>query len=98
MKLAELPPQTIEQIKRYRYDRIIGKHEGPEEWESVLRYYDPEFLQIEGDDVLLPIGKEQHANITVLRCIKSADGRSLTIFLKDSTYAHDPDFEVFQAG
>ena len=36
MKLAELSPATIERIKSVRYDRIIEKHEGLEDWESVL--------------------------------------------------------------
>jgi hypothetical protein len=44
MELAELPPETIEQIRRYRYDRIVEKHEGPERWEDKLAYGEPKFL------------------------------------------------------
>jgi hypothetical protein len=40
MRLSELPIEAIEKIKLYRWDRIIEKHEGPEEWSSVLQYYD----------------------------------------------------------
>ncbi len=52
----------------------------------------------QGYPVLLPVPREQHPNITILRCIPAADGKSLTIFLKDTTYSHDPNFEMFSAG
>jgi hypothetical protein len=52
-----------------RWDRIIEKHEGPEDWESVLRYYEPEFLEFEGRWVLLPVERSRHLNITILRSI-----------------------------
>ncbi len=89
MKLTDLSSETREKIKTLRWDRIIEKHEGPESWESVLRYYDPEFMNIEGQFVLLPIEKDQHPNITILRTIWSKDGNSLTLFLKDITYYED---------
>jgi hypothetical protein len=34
----------------------------------------------------LPVECSQHANITIIRTIWSADGLSLTLFLKDTTY------------
>ena len=37
MKLADLSQETIDKIKPVLWDRIIEKHEGPENWESVLR-------------------------------------------------------------
>jgi hypothetical protein len=37
----------------------------------------------------LPVAQLQHANITILRTIWSADGRSLTLFLKDTTRYDD---------
>jgi len=40
-------------------------------WESRLRYAEPDFLTIDGRDVLLPIGREQHPNVTILRAIVS---------------------------
>ena len=55
MKLSELSTSTQELIKSVRWDRIIEKHEGPENWGSVLKYYEPEFLEIEGRWVLLPV-------------------------------------------
>lgn len=97
MKMADLPEQAIEQIKSYRYDCIIEKHEGPERWESVLRFYDPEFVRIAGHDVLLPVGRKHLPNITILRVIESADGQSLTLFLKDTTYVREPEDEMFGA-
>lgn len=98
MKVSNLPPQTIEKIKSYRWDRIIEKHEGPEDWKSVLKYYDPEFMVINGYHVLLPVPQEQHPNITILRCIVGDNGKTLTLFLKDTTYVDNPDDEMFFAG
>ena len=89
MKIADLSPETIEKIKNVRWDRIIEKHEGPENWDSVLSYYEPEFMIIEGQSVLLPVNSSQHPNITILRTIWSNDGNSLTLFLKDTTYYDD---------
>jgi hypothetical protein len=60
MKLSDLSPEILEKIKSVRWDRIIEKHEGPEDWESVLRYYEPEFLEIEGRWVLLPVERSRH--------------------------------------
>ena len=97
MKLADLSPETLAKIKAVRWDRIIEKHEGPESWESVLRYDDPEFLEIEGRWVLLPVDRHQHPNITILRTIWSADDRSLTLFLQDTTYDNDPFFAGYLA-
>lgn len=86
MKLADLDPECLAAIKTVRWDRIIEKHEGPEDWESVLQWHEPEFMEIEGRWVLLPVEGEHHANITILRTLWSADGNSLTLFLKDTTY------------
>ena len=97
MKLANLPPEILNQIKSRRWDRIIEKHEGPETWESVLRYAEPEFLEIEGRWVLLPLDQEHHTNLTVLRTIWSADNNSLTLFLKDTTFDDDPFFSGYMA-
>ena len=59
MKLAELSQQALAKIKSVRWDRIIEKHEGPEDWAGVLRYSQPEFIMIEGHPVLLPVDKSQ---------------------------------------
>ena len=94
MRLAGLSKTTIERIKSVRWDRILEKHEGPWDWESVLRWHEPEFLSIEGHFVLLPLDQEHHSNITVLRTIVSQDGNSLTIFLKDTTHYGDDPFSA----
>ncbi len=86
MKLEELSPETLEKIRTYRWDRIIEKHEGPWTWDYLLESKTVEFLQMDGYEVLLPIDKEHHPNMSILRCIVSEDQHSLTIFLKDTTH------------
>jgi hypothetical protein len=98
MKLQDLDDATIERIRRYRYDRILEKHEGPWRWDGILRHYEPEFMTIEGYDVLLPIGQDQHPNIEIVRCIVDREERYLTIFLKDRTWHPDPKDELFYVG
>lgn len=95
MKISDLSTETINKIKTYRYDRIIEKHEGPESWTSVLKYDEAEFLQLNGYNVLLPLDRQHHANITILRLIPSADDQSLTIFLRDTTWAEDEELEEY---
>ena len=97
MKLSDLAEETINKIKSVRWDRIIEKHEGPESWESVLRYSEPELIEIDGRWVLLPVDRSHHENLTILRSIWSADGLSVTLFLKDVTYDDDPFFSGFMA-
>ena len=89
MKVADLSNEALAKIKTVRWDRIIEKHEGPETWESELRYGEPEFIEIQGRWVLLPVEASRHQNITILRTIWSADGKSLTLFLKDTTFDDD---------
>ena len=86
MKVAELSEVTLTKIKSVRWDRIIEKHEGPEDWESVFSYGTPEFMEVEGRWVLLPVECSNHVNMTILRTIWSEDGNSLTLFLKDTTF------------
>ena len=98
MKLKDISPAAREKLEVLRYDRIVEKHEGPERWSSALRFHDPDFIRIEGRDVLLPIPKEHHRRITILRFIPSDDQSVLTIFLKDTTFADDPEYEMYSAG
>lgn len=97
MNLPNLAAETIEKIKTYWFDRIVEKHEGPEFWKSFLEHYDLEFLQFNGHEVLLPVERKHHPNITLLRCIESADKQSLTLFLKDTTYEDEPFLAGFLA-
>ena len=94
MKVSQLTEEQKKKIFAYRYDQIIEKHEGPENWDSVFRYDSPEFFSFEGYDFLLPLDQEHNKKITILRCIPSIDEKVLTIFLKDSTYSSDFD-EIF---
>jgi hypothetical protein len=98
MKLSDSAPEVIEKIKSYRWDRFIEKHEGPETWDSVLEYYGPEFMEINSYHVLLPVEQNRHPNVTILRCTPSADGQTLTIFLKDVTHVTNPADEKWYAG
>jgi hypothetical protein len=98
MRFSELSPQTLEKLHAYKYDRILEKHEGPFGWEAKLRYDDLELLQADSYSLLLPIGREQHPNITILRCIVSRDEQVITLFLKDTTFTDDPEWEKFSAG
>ena len=86
MRLQSLPPDVRERLAKLRWDRIIEKHEGPEDWSYLLKDDYVDFLQIDGFNVLLPVFKDKHTNVTVDRCIVSNDGKTLTIFLRDTTY------------
>jgi hypothetical protein len=98
VKLASLPADVLEKVKAYRWDGFIEKHEGPFGYGKFRRFTDPDFLTINGFDVLLPVDRAHHPNITILRCIESADGDTLTLFLKDTTYVEDPEDEFWGAG
>jgi len=103
-RLAEAPQRlgvsaaAIEKISACYYDRIIEKHEGPEDWAATLRFYDLEMFEVEGYRVLFPLYRRQHKNITILRCIVSQNQQVLTLFLKDTTHVEDPDDELFWGG
>jgi hypothetical protein len=98
MNLSSLSSTVIDNLKIWRWDRFIEKHEGPERWEDTLKYADPEFMLIDGRHVLLPVDHEHHPHITILRCVASENQRTLTIFLKDTTYVKEPREEFLYAG
>ncbi len=89
MKFADLSSTALEKIQAVRWDRIIEKHEGPEDWKSVLRYHDVEFIEVAGRWILLPVERSSHPNIRILRSVWSESGNSVTLFLQDTT--HDDD-------
>ena len=88
MKIADLSPELLEKIKSLRYDRIYEKHEGPWKWESEFEYGEPEFINMAGHEILLPIEKQYHPNITILRVITSMDGNTLTVFFQDTSFGN----------
>jgi hypothetical protein len=98
MTLSELSPAARKRIEALKYDRIIEKHEGPESWKSTLRFTEPEFMHVAGYDVLLPVSRDRHPKISILRCIPSQDDEVLTIFVKDMTFVEDPKEAWWQAG
>ncbi|TRU85246.1 MAG: hypothetical protein EWV76_14780 [Microcystis novacekii Mn_MB_F_20050700_S1] len=95
MKFADLSSTALEKIQAVRWDRIIEKHEGPEDWKSVLRYHDVEFIEVAGRWILLPVERSSHPNIRILRSVWSESGNSVTLFLQDTTYDDDPFFSGF---
>lgn len=97
MKFADLKPETIEKLKTRLYDRIVEKHEGPERWKWQIEHGECEFIRAGEHFLLLPVYLEQHPNITILRVIESRDEKTLTVFLKDTTYDDDDFFSGFVA-
>ncbi len=98
LTVADLSAEAVSKIRAYQWDGIIEKHEGPEDWNSTLTTYNPEFLSAAGSPILLPVGRERNPNITILRSIVSRAGDSLTVFLKDTTHYPAPEDEMFCAG
>jgi hypothetical protein len=89
MRVADLSPEVRRRIAGMRFDWFVEKHEGPWEWGSWIDAMGVEFMTIDGRDVLLPVEGDHHPNITIVRCIPSADGDVLTIFLRDTTFWSD---------
>lgn len=100
MTFDELPEETKQAIRSWRFDRIIEKHEGPERWDSFLTWVGHDLIEAEGKYLLLPVEAKNHANITILRSYASPEGDSMTVFLKDTTLAeyYGPGNEMFWAG
>lgn len=103
LKVADLSAAVRERILSCRYDSIVEKHEGPLDWEWRLDPGDSEFppadfLLIAGQNVLLPIGRDHHANVTPLRWFFSEDREQFVVFLKDTTFVETSDDEFFSAG
>jgi hypothetical protein len=98
MRLKDLSSEVLTRLKRLRYDSIVEKHEGPENWSSILEFYKPEFLNVDGRWVLLPVPSSHHSKMAILRSIVGDGGDSLTLFLKDTTYVRDPEDEAFFSG
>ena len=90
MNIRDLPEETRQRIAKVRFDRIIEKHEGPFDWSWWIDEAD--FLEIDGRSVLLPVPREDHANIQLVRSVVSGDEETLTLFLRDTTYDSDPMF------
>ena len=80
-------PETIEFLTTWRYDRMIEKHEGPEDWVATFHWGGAGVFEYEGVRLLLPQIPDRIPNISVLRWFPSADGTTITVFLKDTSLA-----------
>lgn len=69
MRLQNISSELRLRVATFRWDRIIEKHEGPEDWSYLLEDDYVDFLHVDGFDVLLPVDKEKHSNINVERCV-----------------------------
>ena len=86
MRLADLSPERRAWLASALYDHLLEKHEGPESWswelaEEMPPDERPEFLMLDGYEVLLPVPAVQHPKIRPLWTIPSADGQVLTIYV-----------------
>ncbi|BAT55609.1 hypothetical protein NOS3756_46020 [Nostoc sp. NIES-3756] len=52
---------------------------------------EPEFIEVDGYSILLPVDKSHHPNIGILQSIWSVDHNSVPLFLSD-TYEYGPFF------
>lgn len=92
MQLEDLTEAQLEKLSEKSCDWIVEKHEGPLPWKGrKLGWMEPQFMEIDGYDVLLPIERDQLANVEILRCFPSKGERALTIFLKNTTFYTDRD-------
>jgi len=83
-RARDIPEDVRQRLAKVLFDRIIEKHEGPFEWSWWLN--EAEFLDVDGRSVLLPVPREDHANIELVRSVLSGDEETLTLFLKDTTF------------
>lgn len=94
MEFSEISQAALEKIKQILFDRIYEKHGGSWKWSSWLEYDEREFIEMQSYDVLLPINKQHHINITPLRVIPSANAKTLTVFFEDTTYGGGSRFDA----
>ena len=88
MKLANLDNKIIEALKPKLFDLFIEKHDIVWSWGDFFDSVD--FIELSGYQVLLPIEEDRRPNVSVLRCIESKDEKTLTLFLRDTTYIEQP--------
>lgn len=98
MNSISLSQDQIDKISLLKYDSIVEKHEGPWSWANAFAFDDPALLYAGDYLVLLPISRNHHRNVTILRTIGSADGESLTLFFKDTTFVESRENDFFSAG
>lgn len=102
MKITDLPASVLEELCQSEYWRIDidpgfdAKHEFFIRWEYLLpnpRTDDytegelAEFINFDGYDLLLPIGRAHHPHLHLLRLNANLDKNSLTLFLFDTYHS-----------
>lgn len=103
MKVDDLPTPVIEELCQSEYWRIDidpgldAKHEFFMRWEYLLpnphtsdKYEEEElseFINFDGYNLLLPIGRNHHSHLHLLRLNPSLDNNSLTLFLFDTYHS-----------
>lgn len=85
ISIDDLDMDTLTEIASQRCDYFIDEHEEPWTWEWLLQEGAVDFVSIRDWNVLLPVEREHHGNLEILRCILSENGETLTLFLKDTT-------------
>lgn len=57
MRLQDISSELRSRVAKFRWDRIIEKHEGPEDWEYLIEDDYVDFLHVDEFNVLLPVDK-----------------------------------------
>jgi len=105
LHVADLDEPVRAWLIEQRYDHFVGKHEGPLSWRDrlqpgssgdVLPHWEvrpeaPDFVSVDGHDVLLPVDKVHHGQLRRVRAILSDDSRCLTLFLRDLSASEGPE-------
>ena len=78
----------------FTWKSALGSHELDERLMKLFPEHDPtaetpQFFKIGSYDVLLPIGRKHHPNITILHYFLSQDLSKMVIYLKDTTFYED---------
>ncbi len=85
-----LDEETITRIGSFRCDCLVEEHEGPWTWQRLVQDNAVDFVSIRGQNILLPVGREHHASLELVRCIFSEDAETMTLSLRDRTYDAGP--------
>jgi hypothetical protein len=85
--ISDIPTETLNAIKKLRYDRILEKHEGPWTWESALKYDNACIVQFKNKNqtfveftVLMPFPEHHKAQIKTVFCADAEHEGVKTIF------------------
>ena len=95
MRLEDiLSSELLEALRNKRFDQLREKHEGPWGWFSYGDWREATVFEVDGRRVVLPVYDEEAAHIEIVRVDWSQSGTSVTLFLKDTTYAPEDPFST----